>query len=464
MNALEALRGARIRRVDAPSEQLLALSLGAGDLRAALLLGLGPNARGFGLCDQRPAGSTRSAFARELKRVLEGARLLSIAEPSSGTAFLQIARGPARFALLAGGRGAQPEASLWDEHGALLAAQPPDSSAATLAARHASALAAPPIEIELDALRAAGERLLQSQAETLHARRRDEIARALGTARTRLERRLKAVEADLARGQEVDTLRHHAGLLLSNLHALPRSTQSATLLDPSSDPPREITVRIDPRLGPKQQAEAWFKRARKLDRGAQLSGARAAETRSTLNAILALEQRLAEAITLDALAEIAGGAGTLGVEISAAPSSQPARKHAPAPRLPYREFTGTGGRPVRVGRGADDNDELTLHHAKPHDLWLHARGEAGAHVVVPLGRDEACPPDLLCDAATLAAHFSQARGQHVVDVTYVARRYVRKPRKAPAGQVTLEREKVFRLQLEPARLKRLLAAERGKGP
>jgi predicted ribosome quality control (RQC) complex YloA/Tae2 family protein len=464
MSASEALRGARIRRVDAPSEQLLSLSLAAGDLRVALLLGLGPNARGFGLCAERPPGNARTPFARELKRILEGGRLLSIAETNGGNGFLLIARGPARLSLLAGGRGAVPEATLWDEHGTLLAALPADTPPATLTARHQEALAAPELARDLDALYGAGARLLRSQADALLAQQRAEIARALSTARTRLERRLAAVEADLARGDEVETLRRNAGLLLSNLHALPRGTETATLLDPSVDPPREVSVRIDPRLGPRDQAEAWFKRARKLDRGARVSGERAAETRASRDAVVALEQQLAAASTLDALVELARVAQALGIEIAVTPAAEPARKRAPSPRLPYREFTGSGSRAIRVGRGADDNDELTLHHAKPHDLWLHARDEAGAHVVVPLGRDEACPSELLCDAATLAAHFSQARGQAVVDITYVARRYVRKPRKAPAGQVNVEREKVFRLQLEPARLKRLLAAERGKGP
>jgi predicted ribosome quality control (RQC) complex YloA/Tae2 family protein len=80
-------------------------------------------------------------------------------------------------------------------------------------------------------------------------------------------------------------------------------------------------------------------------------------------------------------------------------------------------------------------------------------------VVVPLERGEACPPELLCDAATLAAHFSQARDQRDVDVIYTHRRYVRKPRKAPPGRVLVEREKVFRLRLEEQRLARLLGTE-----
>jgi hypothetical protein len=112
-----------------------------------------------------------------------------------------------------------------------------------------------------------------------------------------------------------------------------------------------------------------------------------------------------------------------------------------------------------VGRGAADNDALTLHHARPHDLWLHARDAAGGHVLVPLDRGATCPADLLVDAATLAAHFSARRGEPVVDVRYAPRRQVRKVRGTPPGLVTVMRERVMALRLEPARLTRLLAAE-----
>jgi predicted ribosome quality control (RQC) complex YloA/Tae2 family protein len=82
---------------------------------------------------------------------------------------------------------------------------------------------------------------------------------------------------------------------------------------------------------------------------------------------------------------------------------------------------------------------------------------AGAHVVVPLDKGASCPPDLLADAATLAAHFSDARGAAHCEVTYVERRYVRKARGAAPGAVTYDHEKVLALRLEPARLARLLA-------
>jgi predicted ribosome quality control (RQC) complex YloA/Tae2 family protein len=113
-----------------------------------------------------------------------------------------------------------------------------------------------------------------------------------------------------------------------------------------------------------------------------------------------------------------------------------------------------------VGKSAQDNDVLTREHARPQDLWLHARGEAGAHVVVPMQRNESCPEELLLDAAHLAAHFSDARRETTVEVSYTGKRYVRKPRGSAPGQVTLEREKVIALQLEPARIEHLLSRER----
>ena len=113
-----------------------------------------------------------------------------------------------------------------------------------------------------------------------------------------------------------------------------------------------------------------------------------------------------------------------------------------------------------VGRGAADNDRLTLRVARPHDLWLHARGVTGAHVVVRLGKGRTCAPETLVDAATLAAHFSDMRGEPLVDVIYTPRRFVHKRKGSAVGSVTLEREKVIAVRVEKTRLKRLLATEK----
>jgi len=305
------------------------------------------------------------------------------------------------------------------------------------------------------------ERRAQLAEEALQARKADLDQRLAKAART-LRRRLEAVRGDLARVARVPALRRDAGFLLSQLHAIEPRQRELVILDESVEPPASVTISIDPALGPRRQAEAWFARARKLERGAELAAKREHATQQALDAVDALRAQLAAIADEPALEAAIAAAARLGVEMPSATPKKPGTKPRPTERLPYREFSGTGERRILVGRSAEDNDRLTLDHARPHDLWLHARDDAGSHVVIPLQKGEACPPELLCDAATLAAHFSQARGERVVDVIHVARRYVRKLRKAPPGEVSVERERVLRLQLEPGRLSRLLAAERGK--
>jgi len=45
---------------------------------------------------------------------------------------------------------------------------------------------------------------------------------------------------------------------------------------------------------------------------------------------------------------------------------------------------------VVVGRNSRQNDVITFNVAKPSDLWYHARGVAGSHVLLRL--DPGAPP------------------------------------------------------------------------
>jgi predicted ribosome quality control (RQC) complex YloA/Tae2 family protein len=116
-----------------------------------------------------------------------------------------------------------------------------------------------------------------------------------------------------------------------------------------------------------------------------------------------------------------------------------------------------------VGKGAAENDQLTVRVAKGNDVWLHARGQKGAHVVVRLEKGKAPDGETLLDAAHLAAHFSDARGEPQVDVAYTRAKYVKKPKGAAAGAVTYSQEKVLGLRVEGARVERLLSEEEGGG-
>ena len=53
-------------------------------------------------------------------------------------------------------------------------------------------------------------------------------------------------------------------------------------------------------------------------------------------------------------------------------------------RLPYKIFRGTDGVEIRVGRSANDNDELSTNpkYRDSDDWWLHAASVPGSHVII----------------------------------------------------------------------------------
>lgn len=95
---------------------------------------------------------------------------------------------------------------------------------------------------------------------------------------------------------------------------------------------------------------------------------------------------------------------------------------------------------IVVGRSARENDRLSTREARPDDLWLHAAGYAGSHVVIRAvgGPTGEVPRDVVELAAQLAIHHSKARDAGGKVPVHVCRaRHVSKRRGAPAGQVTI---------------------------
>jgi predicted ribosome quality control (RQC) complex YloA/Tae2 family protein len=241
-----------------------------------------------------------------------------------------------------------------------------------------------------------------------------------------------------------------------------------TVTDWSTGQAEEITLPLDPAKGAMQQVDALFKKARRIKRGVAIARERHAEAAKRLSALERLAAQVRVALDDDALGVLAKRAkaaapGDFAFDPEAAARPAGAPRAAQPRRKAYRTFRSAGDARVLVGRGGADNDELTLHVAKPRDLWLHARGRPGAHVIVPLGKGQACPPDVLVDAAHLAAHFSDGRGEAVVEVGYTPKRFLRKPRGSPAGFVVVSREKVIALRIDEARIARLVAHEEALG-
>jgi predicted ribosome quality control (RQC) complex YloA/Tae2 family protein len=276
---------------------------------------------------------------------------------------------------------------------------------------------------------------LEAGAVFLEARRRGlEFERrrraALDDARRRI-RRLAQLEANLAQDRaglaDEDELRRSGEALLAFARGTESGRESVEVEDPY-EPGRLLTVRLDPRLGGLANAERMFERARRVERARHQIEVRLRETRSELAAA-----RDHEALVLDARdrRDLPGPGED---------ASEGGREGAAAG--PRHYLTGRG-LSVLVGRNARENHHLTFRVARAEDLWLHARDVPGSHVVLRDDEGRAGADDLR-EAAEVAAFFSEAHGESLVDVHVTRRKHV-KPAKGGPGRVFVAHSDTLRV-------------------
>ncbi len=100
------------------------------------------------------------------------------------------------------------------------------------------------------------------------------------------------------------------------------------------------------------------------------------------------------------------------------------------------------GYPIWIGKNARSNDVLVQKSHK-EDIWLHARGVSGSHVIIRMNNSKnELDLILIEEIASFAAYQSKARGSNLVPVIYTKRKYIRKQKGAALGAVLVQKEKV----------------------
>jgi predicted ribosome quality control (RQC) complex YloA/Tae2 family protein len=251
-------------------------------------------------------------------------------------------------------------------------------------------------------------------------------------------RRAKQAE-DLRKAGQAEQYRAKGDAILASLGRIPKGATSATLEDPH-EPGKTLEVKLAPGKSPQDTAQEYYKKYKKLKRAVPVMQARLVESTNALRELENLEPALTEAATEDELGRLAEALSKKGV------LQRPSARRGRAEKQ-YRVFVTSGGWEVIVGRSRQENDEITFHVSKPKDIFFHVSSAPGSHTIMRVqGRAGAPSKEDIEEAASIAAYYSKARTSGLVPVSYTERRYVRKPRKAPAGTVIVERVKTVMVE------------------
>jgi len=258
----------------------------------------------------------------------------------------------------------------------------------------------------------------------------------------RSERTLQKMEQETEALQRAMQYELYGKLLMSNLARLQKGMREVELENIFSNDRSSVLIRLDQKLRPAQNAEHYFDKSKKARAGAEEKLAYQKEVQERWEVLRELLDRTTSLQTQEQFAEFSatnqeqlkrlGYKGVIGEE----------RKQKE--EAPFRTFIVTGGFQVWVGKNSENNDLLTLKYARPGDLWFHARGSSGSHVVLRTGTGKGEPSRrALEETASIAAFYSKMKTAKHVPVAMTEKKYVRKPRGAPAGTVVIEREKLF---------------------
>jgi predicted ribosome quality control (RQC) complex YloA/Tae2 family protein len=261
------------------------------------------------------------------------------------------------------------------------------------------------------------------------------LIQAIQEARQKLARRRERLAEDAAVQADPAALKTRGEAILAYAHTVQPGQAELTVEWNVGEPP--LKIRLDPALSASENAQQYFSRYRKAQRAGEEIPAQLKKIELEEAYLAQLEQDLAMAedrMEIDAVASALDEAGYRRFKRKGQKrlAARPLRLAAP------------GGATVWVGKNARQNAQLTFSQAAPDDLWLHARGLPGAHVVIPTAQGLPSEEDVFW-AAGVAAYYSRARDDTGVEVDVTVKKYVRAIPGAAPGLVTYRNESTLRV-------------------
>lgn len=274
------------------------------------------------------------------------------------------------------------------------------------------------------------------ETETL----RERTIKSIRTQLKKSQRLLNRLESDIAEAADYEKYLQYSDLLKINRSRLERGMDQIEVENLYGGD--TVVIPLDPKLNGPENIEQYSRRYRKGREGLEILQRRQENTRHEVET---LTQALKD---FDENFEQAQHQYP-----DLLPTSSESGAPDAAPRRPYKEYQTSTGVTLWVGKTEADNDRLTLDYARPYDLWLHASQCPGSHVVMKFPHKKFEPSKReIAEAASLAAYYSKARGAAKVPVSYTLRKYVRKPRGAKPGLVTIDNYKT--IMVEPRELEK----------
>lgn len=246
-----------------------------------------------------------------------------------------------------------------------------------------------------------------------------------------LSNKINNLEDRVNKGSRENDYYKMGNLLLSNLHLITNDLDTIEVFDFETD--NNIKIKIDKKLSPSENASRYFDKAKDEKKNYQISKVLFNQSKQEYFALLEIKSKFDQNTSLEDLRNIKE---QLRIKDKILP-----KMNKEEINIKYYHYVIEDKYHVYVGRDSKNNDLLTLKFAKQNDLWFHARGLPGSHVVLRIENSkEVIPKNIIKATASIAAYYSKAKTAGTVPVSYTFKKFVIKKKGMEPGKVLLLKE------------------------
>lgn len=189
-----------------------------------------------------------------------------------------------------------------------------------------------------------------------------------------------------------------------------------------------ITIPLDSTKTPQENALKYFEKYNKQKRTFEALTSLIEETRDDISYLESVSNALDIALSEDDLTQIKEElieSGYIRRKFT--------KKKVKITSKPFH-YLSSDGYHIYVGKNNLQNEELTFHLASGNDWWFHAKGIPGSHVIVKTNGEE-LPDRTFEEAGKLAAYYSKNRESEKIEIDYIEKKHVKKPKGGKPGFV-----------------------------
>ncbi|GHV14365.1 hypothetical protein FACS1894219_10360 [Clostridia bacterium] len=275
----------------------------------------------------------------------------------------------------------------------------------------------------------------KQESENRVRQKANDLFKILANTESRLTKKLRQAEIDLAECAEKDRQREFGELITANIYRLKDGADEYSVEDFYHDS-ETITISADKRLSPAKNAQRFFKRYQKLRTAETHIAAQIDQTKNDIIYVDSVFESLTRAVSDRDIAEIRDEFTDSG--LVSRNKTAPNKSGKKAKILPLGKpdsHTAPSGAKVLCGRNNRQNDALTFKTATRADMWFHVRNIPGSHVILFCGAADPDAKDIEF-AAKIAAANSKGKNMPICSVDFTRVRSVKKPTGAKPGFVT----------------------------